>query len=286
MSRGAVHCYRSDASAAILHDMIVAPPSLLKLAAIALISVVAGAVNSIAGGGTLLTFPALLGLGVPAIASNATSTVALWPGSFASMWGYRRELVGIEKWAARLIGPSLVGGLVGAGLLLVTPEARFRALVPWLVFGATVLFALQGPVMRWLRQRLAVTAGAAPTLSEPGPPPVGIMLSQFAVGIYGGYFGAGAGIVMLAVFGLLGLTNIHQMNGLKNINGICFNGVAAITFSVMGLVNWPIALVMAAGSTVGGYTMSGLAQRLPQSWIRTAVTLIGFGSAVWLFFSR
>ena len=261
--------------------MVVAAPTALQLTVIALISAVGGAVNSIAGGGTLLTFPALLGLGVPAVAANATSTVALWPGSFASLMGYRRELVGIERWAARLAVPSVIGGLVGAGLLLVTPEERFREIVPWLVLGATVLFALQGPVMRWLKRRLAITAGA--TVERPLDPSVAMLASQFLVGIYGGYFGAGAGIVMLGVFGLMGLTNIHQMNGLKNINGICFNGVAAIAFAAMGLVNWPIALVMALGSSAGGYTMSGLAQRVPQAWVRNAVTLIGLGSAVWLF---
>ena len=260
--------------------MTTANPSAVQLIAIALISVVGGAINSIAGGGTLLTFPALLGLGVPAVAANATSTVALWPGSFGSMWGYRRELVGIERWAMRLAIPSIFGGLVGAWLLLVTPEERFRAIVPWLVFGATVLFAVQGVVMRWLKERLAVTGSF--TTTRPLDPAWGMLASQFCVGIYGGYFGAGAGIVMLAVFGLMGLTNIHQMNGLKNINGICFNGIAAIAFASKGLVNWPIALVMAIGSTVGGYGMSGLAQRVPQAWVRTAVVCIGFASAVWL----
>ena len=260
--------------------MAITNPTALQLTVIALISAVSGAVNSIAGGGTLLTFPALLALGVPAIPANATSTVALWPGSFASLMGYRRELVGIERWAIRLAVPSLAGGLVGAALLLVTPEARFRAIVPWLVLAATVLFALQGPVMRWLKQRLSVSATIV--ASRPLNPTFVMLASQFGVGIYGGYFGAGAGILMLAVFGLMGLTNIHQMNGLKNINGICFNGVAAIAFAVMGLVNWPIALVMALGSSAGGYAMSGLAQRVPQAWVRNAVTVIGFGSAVWL----
>jgi uncharacterized membrane protein YfcA len=106
---------------------------------------------------------------------------------------------------------------------------------------------------------------------------------QFGVGIYGGYFGAGAGILMLAVFGLMGLTNIHQMNGLKNINGLFFNGIASITFAIMGLVNWPIAMVMAVGSAAGGYAMSGLAQRVPQGWVRHAVTVIGLVNAIWLF---
>lgn len=254
----------------------------MHLAAIAAVSAVGGAVNSIAGGGTLLTFPALLGLGIPAVAANATSTVALWPGSLASMLGYRRELAGAERWALRLAVPSVLGGCLGAWLLLVTSEARFRALVPWLVLGATALFAVQGPVMRWLRARTM----AHPDATRPIDPTAGMLVAQFAVGIYGGYFGAGAGIVMLAVFGLMGLTNIHQMNGLKNFNGICFNGVAALAFAFMGLVNWPVALVMAIGSSAGGYLMAGIAQRVPQAWVRSAVSVIGFASAVWLFFSR
>lgn len=261
--------------------MAIAAPTVLQLTVIALISAVGGAVNAIAGGGTLLTFPALLGLGVPAISANATSTVALWPGSIASLMGYRRELVGIERWAARLAIPSVFGGMVGAGLLLVTSEERFREIVPWLVLCATLLFALQGPVMVWLRQRPEATTDTA--IARAFNPSFAMLASQFGVGVYGGYFGAGAGIVMLGVFGLMGLTNIHQMNGLKNINGICFNGVAAIAFAVMGLVNWPIALVMAVGSSAGGYAMSGLAQRVPQAWVRHAVTMIGLGSALWLF---
>lgn len=127
---------------------------------------------------------------------------------------------------------------------------------------------------------------AHPDATRPIDPTAGMLVAQFAVGIYGGYFGAGAGIVMLAVFGLMGLTNIHQMNGLKNFNGICFNGVAALAFAFMGLVNWPVALVMAIGSSAGGYLMAGIAQRVPQAWVRSAVSVIGFASAVWLFFSR
>lgn len=282
--------------------MPIAAPTTTQLGVIALISAVGGMVNSIAGGGTLLTFPALLGLGVPAISANATSTVALWPGSLSSMWGYRRELEGARGWAMRLAIPSILGGIAGAALLLVTPEERFKALVPWLVLGATCLFALQRPFMQWVaRQQAARLASAraarvregaeadglvSDDIVRPIDPGVGMLAMQFVVGAYGGYFGAGAGIVMLAVFGLMGLTNIHQMNGLKNFNGICFNGVAAITFAVMGYVNWPIAFVMALGSSAGGYLMSGLAQRVPQAWVRNAVTLIGLGSAVWLFTVR
>jgi uncharacterized membrane protein YfcA len=266
-------------------NSVVASPA--QLAIIAAISAVGGAANSIAGGGTLLTFPALLGLGVPAIAANATSTVALWPGSISSLWGYRREIEGAKRWAVRLAIPSVVGGGAGAALLLVTPEARFKMLVPWLVFGATVLFAAQRPIMGWLQRRMQFSAAVSgEERARPLNPTPGMLVAQFVVGVYGGYFGAGAGILMLAVFGLMGLTNIHQMNGLKNFNGICFNGVAATAFAVMGLVDWPIALVMALGSSAGGYLMSGLAQRVPQQWVRNAVSLIGFGSAVWLFAKR
>jgi uncharacterized membrane protein YfcA len=262
--------------------MLLAQPSPSQLAAIAAVSALSGAVNSIAGGGTLLTFPALLGLGVTPVSANATSTVALWPGSFASMLGYRQELRGAEQWALKLAVPSILGGLTGAALLMATTDEQFRAIVPWLVFGATLLFAFQGRVMRWLRHYTT----EVPHGPQPVAPTRAMMLGQFAVSIYGGYFGAGAGIVMLAAFGLMGMTNIHRMNGLKNFNGICFNGIAAATFALKGLVNWPIALVMALGSSAGGYMMSGLAQKVPQSWVRGAVSLIGVASAVWLFLSR
>ncbi len=261
--------------------MLLTEPSVAQLTAIAAVSAVSGMVNSIAGGGTLLTFPALLGLGVPPVSANATSTVALWPGSLASMLGYRRELAGAERWALKLAVPSIAGGLLGALLLMATTDEQFRRIVPWLVFGATLLFAFQARVMRWLRSYTEQPHGESPI-----EPTRGMMAAQFLVSIYGGYFGAGAGIVMLAVFGLMGMTNIHRMNGLKNFNGICFNGVAAATFAFKGLVNWPIALVMALGSSVGGYAMSGLAQRVPQAWVRGAVTLIGVASALWLFITR
>jgi len=262
--------------------MLLSQPSLSQLAAIAAVSAMSGAVNSIAGGGTLLTFPALLGLGVTPVAANATSTVALWPGSFASMMGYRRELQGAERWALKLAIPSLLGGLTGAALLMATSDEQFRAIVRWLVLGPPFPLGFRGPLLPCFPTSI--------TEFPPGPTPIeptrAMMLGQYLVAIYGGYFGAGAGIVMLAAFGLMGMTNIHRMNGLKNFNGICFNGIAAITFAIKGLVNWPIALVMAIGSSAGGYAMSGLAQKVPQAWVRGAVSTIGVGSAVWLFLSR
>src|SRR5437879_11891147 len=172
----------------------------------------AGAVNAIAGGGTLLTFPAIVGLGVTPLAANATSTVALWPGSLGSMWGYRHELTGVRRWVIGFTAPSLAGGTLGAWLLLHTPPAAFDRIVPFLVLGATLLFLGQGPLLRRLRPD-------APEAS----PRWSFLAAQFLVAVYGGYFGARIGILMLAVLGFMGLTNIHQMNGLKNWGALCID---------------------------------------------------------------
>lgn len=242
---------------------------------------IGGAVNSIAGGGTLVTFPALVALGVPAIVANATSTVALWPGALGSLWGYRSELAGVKAWAVRFALPSLAGGLAGALLLLRTPADRFDAIVPFLVLGATLLFLAQRPIMASLRRRVAPEAAvlADPASRAPG---AALLLFQFGVAIYGGYFGAGIGILMLAALGFMGFTNIHRMNGLKNWGGLCINVVAAATFALQDIVDWPVAIAMAAGAALGGYGGSRLAQRVPQEWVRRAVVVIGFVAAAWL----
>jgi uncharacterized membrane protein YfcA len=255
-------------------------PEPLQLLFIILATVAGSAVNSIAGGGTLLTFPALVGLGVPAIVANATSTVALVPGSFSSLVGYQNELKGARAWAIRFAVPSVIGGVAGALLLLVTPSERFDAVVPWLVLGATGLFMLQRPVMRWLGSRSAtVDSPSDPALR---PPPLSVLLFQFGVAVYGGYFGAGIGILMLAALGFMGFTNIHRMNGLKAWGGMCANVVAAATFAMSDLVNWPIAAAMAVAAIAGGYWGSRLAQRVPQERVRQAIVVIGFASGVFL----
>jgi uncharacterized membrane protein YfcA len=271
----------------------------LRLTLVVLTSAVAGAVNSIAGGGTLLTFPALVGLGIPPIVANATSTVALWPGALGSMWGYRRELKGMQRSAAVFAMPSLAGGLVGAALLLRTPPDRFAALVPWLVLGATVLFMAQGAIARETGSSAASSrlsaSGLAAESREPRPDsrepraalpasrfPPSVLFYQFLVAIYGGYFGAGVGILMLAALGFAGFTNIHQMNGLKNWGGLCMNAVAAVTFAFTDIVSWPVALAMAAGAMLGGYAGSRMAQRVPQLAVRRAIVVIGITSGLWL----
>jgi len=258
--------------------------SLTQLFLVVLAALVGGAMNSIAGGGTLLTFPALIGLGVPPISANATSTVALWPGAAGSMWGYRAELSGSRLWALGFAVPSILGGGVGAWLLLRTPPDRFAALVPWLVWGATVLFMVQRPLVRWFAEsrepRAQGRSDAALTATRP---PFSFLACQFGVAVYGGYFGAGVGILMLAALGFMGLRNIHRMNGLKNWGGLCMNAVAATMFVFSGLVNWPVALAMAAGATAGGYLGSRGAQRVPQDLVRAAVVVIGLVSGLLLF---
>lgn len=233
--------------------------------------------NSIAGGGTLITFPALVGLGVPHVVANATSTVALVPGSVGAFYGYRDALTGARAWALRFAIPSVLGGAVGASLLLLWPN-QFERIVPWLVLGATALFLVQRPLMRALKGRITVP-GDDPTAS---PPPPSVLGYQFLVGVYGGYFGAGIGILMLAALGFMGFTNIHRMNGLKSFGGTCANLTAAVILAASGLVDWRLASMMSAAGLLGGYAGSRLAQRVPQEWVRRAVIAIGFGSGLWM----
>jgi len=262
-----------------------------RLALVVLAAIGGGAVNAIAGGGTLLTFPALVGLGIPAITANATSTVALWPGAVASMWGYRDLLTGMRGWVTRFAVPSVLGGLLGAALLLATPASRFDAIVPWLVLGATVLFLIQKPLSERLRQRAERTRRMPEVTDDHAfdravQPSGRLLLYQFGVAVYGGYFGAGIGILMLAALGFMGFRNIHRMNGLKNWGGLCANAVAAATFAFSGLVSWPVAVAMALGAAAGGYGGSRLAQRVPQAWVRQAIIVIGFASSLWLVARR
>jgi hypothetical protein len=248
-----------------------------------LAATVAGAINSIAGGGTLLTFPAIVWLGVPPVAANATSTVALWPGSFGSMWAYRGELAGARGWITWFTAPSVAGSIAGALLLLNTSASRFDEIVPFLVLGATLLFVLQRPVSRWL-SRLGAEFDERP---DALPRPSWLFLAgQFAVAVYGGYFGAGIGILMLAAMGLIGMTDLHQMNGLKNLMAICINGIAAIYFAASGAVIWRDAVIMAAGAIIGGYLGARAARRMGRKFVRGFVVAIGLVMTVALLVAR
>lgn len=253
-----------------------------QAAALFLAAFAAGMINAVAGGGTLISFPALVWLGRDPIVANVTNTVALWPGSLGGMLGFRRELSRSGGWMLRLAGPSVVGGLVGAVLLLQTPSRTFAAIVPFLILFATLLFAVQEPLSRRLRGEGRLGAGdlgGAPGTPHPAPGRwwLGAAAFQFCVAVYGGYFGAGIGILMLAALGLLGLTDIYQMNGLKNFLAMCINLVAAVYFMICGPVSWTDAAVMALGATAGGFGGAGLARRLGRTFVRRAVVMIGLG---------
>ena len=238
----------------------------------------AGVMNALAGGGTILTYPTLLFLGESPITANATSTVALWPGAASSMYGYRREVAENRDWLKRLFLPSLLGGALGAVLLLKTPPGTFGRLAPFLILFATILFMLQGAIARW--------RGRAAAREHTGRQFVVAWLFQFGVSVYGGYFGAGIGILMLAVLGFMGLQDIHAANGIKNFFGMCINGVAAAYFIVRGAVDWPAALIMIVGAILGGYAGSQFARRIGREKARAAVIVIGLGIAALLLWQQ
>lgn len=229
---------------------------------------VGGMMNSIAGGGMLVTFPVLLWLGLDPKVANATATVALWPGLISGVWGFRHEMDDTRPILVRLGITSVIGGAIGAWLLILTPSATFARLVPFLILFATALFTMQGPITR----RLGTTTPAARPRAGWW---AGAMSFQFFSSIYGGYFGAGNGILMLAALGLLGLSDIHRANGIKNFLGICINCAAVIGFTIAGLVYWPDALLMAVAAIAGGYFGARTARRLGRIFVRRAVVAIG-----------
>jgi uncharacterized protein len=257
--------------------------SWLGLALLFASAVGAGVMNAMAGGGTLLTFPSLLAAGVPPVVANATNAVALVPGSFTSGFTFRREL---GQYGGRLvvylIASSVLGAFVGARLVAIAGDALFRRLVPWLIIGSTVLFILQEPLRHW-RERRSAAGHVRPVLGEGSL--WGLAAAHFLVSVYGGFFGAGMGILMLAELGFVGLTNIHQMNGLKNFGAAFINLSAALTFIVAGLVFWRLAALMAVGSILGGWGGARLAQRIGQGPVRWVVVAIGLitGAATLLF---
>jgi uncharacterized protein len=241
----------------------------------------AGAINAVAGGGTLITFPTLLAFGTLPKMANATSTLALVIGTAGGVFGFRKQLAAVRAWLWRLLPPSLLGGGVGSWLLTQTSDRAFARLVPFLILFATILFLLQGPLKRWM--------GRTGPAADPGPGAIlGAVVFQFAVGIYGGYFGAGIGILMLASLGLIGLTDIHEMNALKTVLGSLINLVAAVCFIAAGLVHWPRAGVMTVGALIGYLVGSHYSQRIPQVRVRQLVTAIGLiiaAAAFWKEFA-
>jgi uncharacterized membrane protein YfcA len=239
---------------------------------VALAGVGAGVFNGVAGGGSLISFPVLLALGYPALTANITNTIGIWPGYLASAAGYRREIGDQTRQLLRLIPVGLVGGVAGAVLLLTTPPATFDVVVPWLVLGAALLFAVQ-PV---LRRRL--DRGSA----HPRRRPALLVVGVFAASVYGGYFGAAMGVMFLAVLGLALPVSLAHTSGLRAVLSIVVNGIAAVVFLAHGGLAWAAVGLLAAGSLVGGYAGARLALRLPVPVLRVVVVLIGVATTVTL----
>jgi uncharacterized membrane protein YfcA len=237
--------------------------------------ILGGAINAIAGGGSFFTFPAILATGVPPVPANATSTVALWVGITASGGAYRNRLQISRRVMVPLIVTSMIGGFAGAFLLVHTPAKTFLRVLPWLMLGATLLFAFGRQVSRHFSSGIARDASAAAI--------AGASAFELVVAVYGGYFGGGIGIVNLAMLAALGMTDIHAMNALKVVLSGIINGAAVITFVALRVVHWGPALVTTAGAIAGGYFAAHYAQRLPQSWIRGFVIVVGAGMTAYFF---
>lgn len=250
-------------------------PILLFLAALA-----AGTLNSVAGGGSFISFPALLFTHMPPISANATNTAALWPGTIASSVAYRKAFT---SEARRLLPPLLItgllGGILGAHILLHTPQATFMRLVPWLLLGATLLFAASRRLTSWVRGRSSTKRRSVVVLAA------GLTL-ELAIGIYIGYFGAGAGILILALLSFLGLQDIHAMNGVKTLVVSAVNGVALVAFIAARVIHWPYAVVMVAGAVAGGYGGAYFAQKMNPVYIRRLVIVVGFSMSAYFFLHR
>jgi uncharacterized protein len=256
--------------------MTILQASLLFIAAI-----LGGTLNSVAGGGSFIGFPALIFTGVPPIEANATNTVALWPGSVASVRAYRKELATQNRRLLFVLGiTSLVGGVLGAVLLLRTPQSTFVQLIPYLLLLATLLFTFSKPITTLLRKYIPREDSLSwLTLLV-------VAFFQLIIAIYGGYFGGGIGILMLATLGLMGMENINEMNAVKTLLQTCINGVAVITFIVAGAVEWPQAILMIVGAIIGGYGGAYYARKIEQRWVRLFVMLVGFGLTLYFFIRR
>lgn len=232
-------------------------------------AVLGGALNAVAGGGSFIGLPALIYAGIPAVSANATNAFALLPASLSSAVGYRRELASTTHWLLPLGGVSLLGGLIGAVLLTRTSDSGFLRLLPWLMLLAAATFTFG-------RQLRTTTR----------PPMAAIVILQFVIAIYGGYFGGGMGIMMLAVFTIAGMKDIHEMNGLKSVLAVAINGVAVVDFIATGAVAWRPGFVMMAGGIVGGYLGAAYARKIAEAWVRFLIIAIAWTMTLYFFFVR
>jgi uncharacterized membrane protein YfcA len=229
-----------------------------------------GGINAVAGGGSFVAFPALLFAGVAPVAANATNTIALWPGSVASAIAYRSELRNSRRELVAMGGASLVGGLAGSCVLLRTSNETFVLLVPWLLLFAALVFTWGGAILQRITRRGRVSLVAAAGL-------------QLFIGIYGGYFGGGAGIMMLAVLSLIGMTDIHRMNAIKSLLATLINGVAVVAFLLAGIVAWTEGPVMIAGAVAGGYAGAAVGRRVRPQRVRNFVLGIAWMMTAYFF---
>lgn len=234
----------------------------------------AGAMNSMAGGGTFFSFPAMLAAGVPPVAANASNSVALWPASLSGAWAYRQELARYKRYLIPMGLMSLLGGVGGGLLLLSTRDATFSLLIPWLLLFATVLFAFSGKLSAWLRGK------------EAGAPATGplALAGHFLVSVYGGFFGAGMGILMIASLAMAGHDDVHEINAIKNLLSAVIYSVTITTFVIAGAVSWPFTLVMMATATVGGYAGAAAARKIPALWMRRFIITVGAILTVFYFY--
>jgi hypothetical protein len=247
-----------------------------------LAAAVGGALNAVAGGGSFLTLPALIFAGVSPVVANATSTLALWPASLSSTFAYRRELRSSRQWLVVLGVASVVGGLAGALLLVRTSDDAFLRLLPWLMLVAAATFSF-GNKLRPRRKAGDVTSHPFEHGAAWRPALVGVVIVQFLIATYGGYFGGGMGIMMLATMALAGMTNIHEMNGLKAFLGVSINGLALVTFILSGAISWTHGVAMAVGATLGGYLTASFARRIDPRYVRWFVIVVGWGMTGWFF---
>jgi uncharacterized protein len=242
-------------------------------------SFLAGTLNAVAGGGSFLSFPALLGVGILPIQANATNTVALWPGQFTSIAAYWQDLKANWGLVLPICSAALLGGLAGAIVLLRTGQATFLALVPWLLLLAAGLFAASGPVSAWLQRKRLTAAGTRPHLA---PLWIGVVVVCF----YVGYFGAGAGFLLMTVLAVFGIQNINQVNALKVIATTTANGIAVVTFIVNRQITWKYCLLMMIAAAIGGYLGARYSRGLNPRFMRMLVVGIGLGMAAYFFWKQ
>jgi hypothetical protein len=246
----------------------------------------AGVLNAVAGGGSFLLFPAMLGMKILPVQANATNTVALWPGQLTSVAAYREDVRRNMRVAIPMAFAGLIGGTCGAIVLLHTPQTTFLHLVPWLLLVAAVIFALSGPVSRWLERRKSQLNQAPATDGVHRPHMTAVFIGTVAVCFYIGYFGAGAGFLIITLLSLFGYQDLNEINALKVVCTTMANGIAFVLFVINGQVVWRYCLVAMITCAIGGYTSASLARKIPQSVLRGTVVIIGLGMAAWFFWKN